>query len=112
MPTVPVMRGAYRWYFRHVLPRLGRAIAASMEEVFGEAPLYIREGGSVPAAATFGRVLDTPVVMLGFVQPDCQLHAPNESMRLDNFERGVLTLARYWQRLSEAGIQADAHRGY
>lgn len=27
MPTAPVMREAYRWYFRHVLPRLGRAIS-------------------------------------------------------------------------------------
>jgi acetylornithine deacetylase/succinyl-diaminopimelate desuccinylase-like protein len=84
-----------------------QALAASMAEVFGVEPLYIREGGSVPAAATFGRVLNTPVVMVGFIQPDCQLHAPNESMRLDNFERGVRTIVRYWQHLAQSPIQGS-----
>jgi demethylmenaquinone methyltransferase/2-methoxy-6-polyprenyl-1,4-benzoquinol methylase len=27
MPTVPVIRGAYLWYFQNVLPRIGRAIS-------------------------------------------------------------------------------------
>lgn len=27
MPTAPVMRSIYAWYFRHVLPRVGRAVS-------------------------------------------------------------------------------------
>ena len=58
----------------------------------------------MPAGATFSRVLGLPVLLLGFTQPDDQAHAPNESMRLDNYEGGLRTLVRYWQRLSETEL--------
>jgi acetylornithine deacetylase/succinyl-diaminopimelate desuccinylase-like protein len=74
--------------------------AAALEEVFGEKPYYLYEGGSVPAGATFANVLGLPVLLLGFTQPDDNAHAPNESMRLDNYEGGLRTLVRYWQRLA------------
>jgi acetylornithine deacetylase/succinyl-diaminopimelate desuccinylase-like protein len=77
-----------------------QAAAECLREVFGAAPVYLREGGSIPAAATFSRELGLPVVLLGFIQPDDQAHAPNESMRLDNFEGGLRVLIRYWHRLS------------
>lgn len=81
-----------------------QAAAACLEEIFGEKPYYLREGGSIPAGATFANDLGLPVVLLGFVQPDCQLHAPNESMRLDNLEGGLRTLVRYFQRLADTPL--------
>ena len=81
-----------------------QAAAACLAEVFGEAPVYLREGGSIPAGASFTRILGLPVVLLGFTQPDDQAHAPNESMRLDNLEGGLRTIMRYWQRLSELSL--------
>jgi acetylornithine deacetylase/succinyl-diaminopimelate desuccinylase-like protein len=81
-----------------------QAAAACLEEVFGEKPYYLHEGGSIPAGATFARELGTPVVLLGFIQPDDQAHAPNESMRLDNLEGGLKTIVRYWQRLAETPL--------
>jgi acetylornithine deacetylase/succinyl-diaminopimelate desuccinylase-like protein len=78
-----------------------RAAAACLEEVFGETPYYLYEGGSIPPAATFNRELGLPVVLLGFTQPDDAAHAPNESMRLDNLEGGLKTLVRYWQKLAD-----------
>ena len=80
------------------------AAADSLREVFGAEPLYERGGGSIPAAATFSRELGVPVVLLGFANPDGQAHAPNESMRLDNYEGGLRTIVRYWQRLSELSL--------
>jgi acetylornithine deacetylase/succinyl-diaminopimelate desuccinylase-like protein len=82
-----------------------QAAAACLEEVFGEKPYFLREGGSIPAGATFANVLGLPVVLLGFDQPDCQLHAPNESMRLDNLEGGLRTIVRYWQKLAETPLR-------
>lgn len=73
--------------------------AECLEEVFGERPFYLYEGGSVPAGAVFSDKLGLPVLLLGFTQPDDQAHAPNESMRLDNYEGGLRTLVRYWERL-------------
>ncbi len=80
-----------------------RAAAAAIQDVFGREPLYERGGGSIPAAATFASLLGLPVVLLGFANPDCQAHAPNESMILNNYERGIRTIARYWEALA-AGL--------
>ncbi len=77
-----------------------QAAAAVLQDVFGESPYYLREGGSIPAAATLSHVLRSPLVMIGFTPPDDQAHAPNESMRLDNYEKGVRAAARYWEKLA------------
>jgi len=81
-----------------------KAAAACLVDVFGEQPYYLREGGSIPAGATFTRELGLPVVLLGFTQPDDQAHAPNESMRLDNLEGGIRTIVRYWQKLADTPL--------
>jgi acetylornithine deacetylase/succinyl-diaminopimelate desuccinylase-like protein len=78
-----------------------QAAAACLEEVFGDKPYFLYEGGSIPAGATFTRELGLPVVLLGFTQPDAAAHAPNESMRLDNLEGGLKTIVRYWQKLAD-----------
>jgi acetylornithine deacetylase/succinyl-diaminopimelate desuccinylase-like protein len=76
------------------------AAAECLEEVFGEPPIYLREGGSIPAAASFASQLEVPVVLLGFTNPDDRAHAPNEVMYLSNYEGGLRTIVRYWQRLA------------
>lgn len=81
-----------------------QAAAACLKEVFGEEPYFLREGGSIPAGATFTRELGLTVVLLGFTQPDDAAHAPNESMRLDNLEGGLRTLIRYWQKLADTPL--------
>ena len=77
------------------------AAARSLAEVFGERPVYLREGGSIPAAASFGSLLGLPVILLGFTNPDDQAHAPNESMVIANYEGGLRTIVRYWQALAD-----------
>lgn len=78
-----------------------RAAVRCLEEVFGRSPYFLREGGSVPAAASFAKRLGLPVVLLGFTNPDDQAHAPNESMVIENYEGGLRTIVRYWQALAE-----------
>jgi acetylornithine deacetylase/succinyl-diaminopimelate desuccinylase-like protein len=83
-----------------------KAASACIEAVFGRAPVYLREGGSIPMCASFKSILGLDVVLLGFTPPDDQAHAPNESMRLDNYEGGIRTVVRYWQALAELGRAA------
>jgi len=78
-----------------------QAAARCLEEVFGERPYYLREGGSIPAAASFATMLGVPVVLLGFTNPDDQAHAPNEQMVLANYEGGLRTIVRYWEALAD-----------
>lgn len=77
-----------------------RAAARAIEATFGVAPLYFREGGSVPVAASFERILRQPVVLLGFMNPDARAHAPNENMVLANFETGLRALVRMFDELA------------
>jgi acetylornithine deacetylase/succinyl-diaminopimelate desuccinylase-like protein len=77
-----------------------RAAARALEATFGRAPVYIREGGSIPVCASFDGLLGLPVVLLGFAQPDDNAHAPNEWMDLGNYETSIRTIARMWDELA------------
>lgn len=83
-----------------------QAAARALEATFSQAPLFIREGGSIPVCASFGRILGLPVVLLGFTNPDDNAHAPNESMVLANHETGIRTIIRYWDELAEVDLTA------
>lgn len=75
------------------------AAALAYEDVYGTAPVYKRGGGSIPIVEVFGRLLNAPVVMLGFGLPGENLHAPDEHFHLDNFDKGLLTICRYWEKI-------------
>jgi acetylornithine deacetylase/succinyl-diaminopimelate desuccinylase-like protein len=66
-----------------------QAAARALEAVFGRAPVYPREGGSIPVAASFASILGLPVVLEGFSQPHEQAHAPNEWLDLGNYEGAI-----------------------
>ncbi len=78
-----------------------KAAARALEATFGRAPLYIREGGSIPVCSSFGSTLGLPVVMVGITPPDDNAHAPNEWMDLRNYETGIRTFARLWDELAD-----------
>ena len=78
---------------------LTQAAARALEATFGAAPVYIREGGSIPVCASFSTKLGLPVVLLGITPPDDNAHAPNEWMDLNNYETGIRTFARMFEEL-------------
>jgi len=78
-----------------------QAAARAIEATFGASPVYIREGGSIPACASFESILGLPVVMVGFSQPDERAHAPNEWIDINNYETGIRMFARMWDELAE-----------
>ena len=77
-----------------------QALARALGEVFGREAVFVREGGSIPFVAVFEEQLEVPVVVMGFVPPDGNFHAPNEWMDLRNFEGGIRTMVRYWDELA------------
>ena len=76
-----------------------QAAARALEATFGQAPLYIREGGSIPVCASFASILGLPVVLMGFTPPDENAHAPNEWMDLRNYETSIRAIARMFDEL-------------
>ncbi|MEH7072635.1 dipeptidase [Neobacillus drentensis] len=69
--------------------------AEAYETVYGKAPVYKREGGSIPIVSDFSQSLNAPVVLMGFGLPDENLHAPNEHFNLENFDKGILTICSF-----------------
>ncbi len=84
-----------------------RAAARALSAVYGVEPVFIREGGSIPVTAAFTSQLKLPVVLLGFAQPACNAHAPNEWLDLDNFERGTRVIVRLWDELAGMGREGE-----
>jgi len=77
-----------------------QAAARALEATFGRAPVYVREGGSIPVCASFEDTLGQPVVLLGFSPPNDHAHAPNEWMDLGNHETGIRTIVRFWDEIA------------
>jgi acetylornithine deacetylase/succinyl-diaminopimelate desuccinylase-like protein len=78
-----------------------RAAGKVLQEVFGNAPVYEREGGSIPVVATFQKVLGIDSIMLGFGLPDDGLHSPNERFYLPNFYNGIEATIRYLDEIGK-----------
>ncbi len=78
-----------------------RAAAAAIEVGFGRAPVFIREGGSIPIVNTFTGELGADVLLLGWGQNDDNTHSPNEKFSLDDYHRGTLASAHLWERTGE-----------
>jgi acetylornithine deacetylase/succinyl-diaminopimelate desuccinylase-like protein len=61
--------------------------------------VLVREGGSIPIVSTFAEVLGVPILMMGFGLPDDGLHSPNERFKIENFYRGIQSVAVFLDRL-------------
>ncbi|MDH3253409.1 MAG: dipeptidase [Acidobacteriota bacterium] len=73
---------------------ISEAAMQALEEVWGQAPVLVREGGSIPVVATFANVLKVPILLMGFGLSDDALHAPNEKFNISHFYNGVRTTVR------------------
>lgn len=60
-----------------------------LSQVFGNETLINRSGGSVPAAEILSRLFQKPVILLGFILPDANLHAPQENFDEEMFWKGI-----------------------
>jgi acetylornithine deacetylase/succinyl-diaminopimelate desuccinylase-like protein len=77
-----------------------RAAARALEATFGRAPVYTREGGSIPVSASFESILGLPVVLLGFAQPHENAHAPDEWMDLANYEGAIRAIVATFDEIA------------
>jgi len=70
-----------------------RAAGRAIERGFGKAPVFNREGGSIPVVSTFQEELGVPSVLFGVGLPDENAHAPDEKLDLGNFHNGIIAAA-------------------
>ena len=82
-----------------------RAAGRAIEQGFGKAPVFTREGGSIPVVSTFQQELGLPSVLFGVGLPDDRLHAPDEKLDLGNFHNGIIASAYLYQEI--AGVPQE-----
>lgn len=80
------------------------AASRAIEQGFGKAPVFIREGGSIPVVSTFRELLGVDTLLLGWGQNDDNTHGPNEKFSLADFHRGIKTSAHLWYELSRVTV--------
>ena len=79
----------------------------AISEVFGHAPIYLREGGSIPIIPDLKRVCGMDSLMIGMFTPESNLHAPNENFHLGMFAKGIDVSERVLR-----GVSARGARGF
>jgi len=76
------------------------AAGEALEEAFGTEPVLMGGGGSIPIVVEFEEKLDATALLVGFSLPGCNLHAPDEWLSIENFEKGIGALALLYEKLS------------
>jgi acetylornithine deacetylase/succinyl-diaminopimelate desuccinylase-like protein len=93
------MQGARAWLAPRDHPVL-LAAGRALERGFAAAPVYIREGGSIPLVSLLDDLLGVPSVLMGLGLPDENAHAPNENLSLENFYGGVASAVYFHEELA------------
>jgi acetylornithine deacetylase/succinyl-diaminopimelate desuccinylase-like protein len=76
------------------------AAARAIEHGFGNRPVFIREGGSIPVVTALRQKLKIDTLLLGWGLDDDNLHSPNEKFSLADYQRGIRTSARLWHEMA------------
>ena len=67
---------------------------------FGKAPIYLREGGSIPVIADFKKRAGLDALMIGLFTPIDNLHAPDESFSLSLMESAISAFEEIIQKIA------------
>jgi acetylornithine deacetylase/succinyl-diaminopimelate desuccinylase-like protein len=79
---------------------VARIMRESMQAGWGNAPVDIGVGGSIPFISSFASVFPHAAVLVtGVEDPDSRAHSPNESLELNSFRRAIRAQAIFLLRL-------------
>jgi acetylornithine deacetylase/succinyl-diaminopimelate desuccinylase-like protein len=93
------LHGGKPWLTAYDSPYV-QAAGRAIEKGFGRAPVFCREGGSIPVVSTFQEELGLPSVLFGVGLPDENAHAPNEKLDVDNFHNGIVASAILYSEIA------------
>lgn len=81
-------------------PAMSAAVAAYTQG-WGYAPMFKREGGSLPIVADLTNHLHMPVLLVGYGLDSDGIHGPNEHYALELFHRGIRTSIHFLHEASK-----------
>ena len=73
-----------------------QAISDAMQEAFGRPMASLGQGGSIPLCNVFADTYpDAEIILMGVEEPQCLIHAPNESVDPTEIEKMALAEALF-----------------
>jgi acetylornithine deacetylase/succinyl-diaminopimelate desuccinylase-like protein len=78
-----------------------QAARTTLRSFYGQEPLLVRSGGTVPATALFQEELGADTVTLAFMLPDCRAHAPDEWFRVSDFRLAARVYSAFFTTLAQ-----------
>jgi acetylornithine deacetylase/succinyl-diaminopimelate desuccinylase-like protein len=83
------------------------AVRAAMSFAFGRAPAFVRDGGTIGAVVSMGRILRCPIAFLNLSLPEHGYHAPNENFDWGQAAGGMAAFARYLEEVARGGATSS-----
>ena len=75
--------------------------ARAFSQIYSARTVFTRSGGSIPIVGDFAEHLHIPTLLMGFGLPDDGLHSPNEKFNIGQFEKGIKTVAHFFELYGE-----------
>jgi acetylornithine deacetylase/succinyl-diaminopimelate desuccinylase-like protein len=73
-----------------------QALIYALTDIWGIAPLYKMEGGSIPVVNDMEKILGVGSILTGFGLADDRIHSPNEKLDLECWAMGIQALALFF----------------
>jgi acetylornithine deacetylase/succinyl-diaminopimelate desuccinylase-like protein len=83
-----------------------KALRNAFELTWGKTPVFKREGASIPIVTEMKEILGIDSVLSGFALPEDNMHAPNETLNLEVWRKGILTIIHFFDQYNKQ--MADA----
>ncbi len=77
------------------------AVRRAMSFAFGRTPAFVRDGGTIGAVVSMGRILRCPIGFLNLSLPEHGYHAPNENFDWGQAAGGMAAFARYLEEVAQ-----------
>jgi len=78
-----------------------QAAEKALVDVFGQRPVPVRSGGSIPIISDFEEILGIKSVLMGFGLESDAIHSPNENFPLEQFYNGIESLIAFYKHYAE-----------
>ena len=86
-----------------------KAARAALAAAWGSQPVTVATGGSIPLVNALQEAApDAEILLLGTTDGFANIHAPNERVVLDEFEKAVIAEAEFFRRFADAAATGDA----
>ncbi|KAG6811024.1 hypothetical protein H0H92_009327 [Tricholoma furcatifolium] len=96
------------WWLGNLDDHWFKSLESAVQDVWGVAPLRIREGGSIPSVPYLEKEFSCHALHLPMGQSSDQAHLPNERISLENLHRGKVVVEKFLANIAE-NWQGNTH---